>query len=157
MSKRETKLTAASMAVAAMVACLSVAAVTAQSQSPATALGTSIIGSWEVVESVRKSHPPQEMRGATITFNKDQTFSIDRGQRASWSGTYRGDPKAGTIDLAFGGKNLTRPHEGDVWQGIFRIQPDGRLQINTAQGLEARPVDYLPGYDLTLMTLKRKN
>ena len=137
------------MAVAAMVACVSVAAVTAQSPG--------IIGSWEVVESVRKSHPPQEMRGATLTFNKDQTFAIDRGERASWSGTYKVDPKAGTIDLAFSGKNLTRPHEGDVWQGIFRIQPDGRLQINTAQGHEARPVDYLPGYDLTLMTLKRKN
>ena len=136
------------MAVAAMVACLSVTAVTAQSPT--------IIGSWEVVESVRKSHPPQEMRGATLTFNKDQTFAIDRGERASWSGTYKVDPKAGTIDLAFSGKNLTRPHEGDVWQGIFRIQPDGRLQINTAQGLEARPVDYLPGYDLTLMTLTRK-
>jgi len=148
MSKRETKFAAARMAVAAMVACLSVAAVTAQSPS--------IIGSWEVVESLRKAHPPQEMRGATITFNKDQTFLIDRGQRASWSGTYRVDPKAGTIDFAFSGKNLTRPHEGDVWEGIFRIQPDGRLQINTAQGHEARPVDYLPGYDLTLMTLTRK-
>ena len=148
MSKRETTFAAARMAVAAMVACLSVAAVTAQAPS--------IIGSWEVVESARKAHPPQEMRGATITFNKDQTFLIDRGQRASWSGTYRVDPKAGTIDFAFSGKNLTRPHEGDVWEGIFRIQPDGRLQINTAQGHEARPVDYLPGYDLTFMTLTRK-
>jgi uncharacterized protein (TIGR03067 family) len=149
MSQGETKFAVAHMAIAAVVACLSVAAVTAQSQG--------IIGSWEVVESVRKSHPPQEMRRAILTFNKDQTFSIDRGQRASWSGTYRVDPKAGTIDFSFTGKNLTRPHEGDVWQGIFRIQPDGRLQINTAQGHEARPVDYLPGYDLTLMTLKRKN
>jgi hypothetical protein len=97
------------------------------------------------------------MVGATVTFNADQTFSIDRPERQSWSGTYRLDPKAGTIDFAFAGKNLTRPHEGDVWEGIYLFQPDGRLQINTAQGLDARPVDFLPGYDLTLMTLKRKN
>ncbi len=149
MSRRAPRFTAAFTAALAVVACLSAGVV--YSQTP-----PSIVGSWDVVESVRKSFPPQEMKGATIAFNKDQTFSIDRGQRASWSGTYRVDPKAGTIDFAFSGKNLTRPHEGDVWEGIFRIQPDGRLQINTAQGHEARPVDYLPGYDLTFMTLTRK-
>jgi uncharacterized protein (TIGR03067 family) len=137
------------MAVVATLCCLfGGVAAAAQSQT--------LVGTWEVVESVRKSFPPQEMRGATITFNADQSFSIDRGERASWSGTYRVDPKAGTLDLAFSGKNLARPHEGDVWEGIFRFHPDGRLEINTAQGLEGRPVDYLPGYDLTLMTLKRK-
>ena len=150
MSMRKPRFAAAVMAVLAMVACSS-GGVVLTAQSP------SIVGNWEVVESVRKSHPPQEMRGATLTFNANQSFAIERPQRASWSGTYRLDPKAGTIDLAFSGKNLTRPHEGDVWEGIYRIQPDGRLQINTAQGLEARPVDYLPGYDLTVMTLKRKN
>lgn len=117
----------------------------------------SVVGAWEVVQSVRKSLPPQEMRGATVTFNADESFSIDRPERSSWTGTYRVNPKAGTIDLAFRGKNLTRPHEGDVWEGIYRFHPDGRLEINTAQGLDARPVDYLPGYDLTLMTLRRKN
>lgn len=147
---REPRFAAAFMVVLAMVACFS-GGVVYTAQSP------SIVGSWEVVESVRKSHPPQPMVGATLTFNADQSFSIERPQRASWAGTYRVDPKAGTLDLAFSGKNLTRPHDGDVWEGIYRIQPDGRLQINTAQGLEARPVDYLPGYDLTVMTLKRKN
>jgi hypothetical protein len=44
-----------------------------------------------------------------------------------------------------------------VWEGIYRVQPDGRLEINTAQGLDARPVDFVAGYDLTLMTLRRKN
>jgi len=149
MTFRGSRSTVAVVAFVATLACLVRGVdIAAQSQS--------IVGSWEVVESVRKSHPPQEMRGAILTFNKDQTFSIDRGQRASWSGTYRVDPKAGTIDLAFSGKNLTRPHEGDTWEGIFRFQPDGRLQINTAQGMDARPVDYLPGYDLTTMTLTRK-
>jgi uncharacterized protein (TIGR03067 family) len=137
------------MAVLAMVCCVS-GSVAYAAQAP------SLVGTWEVLEAVRKSLPPQEMRGATVTFNADQTFSIDRPERSSWSGTYRVDAKAGTVDLAFRGKNLTRPHEGDVWEGIYRFHPDGRLEINTAQGLDARPVDFLSGYDLTLMTLKRK-
>jgi len=122
-----------------------------------TAQSQSLVGTWEVVEAVRKSPPPQEMVGATVTLNADQSFSIQRPQRSSWSGTYRLGAKAGTIDLAFRGKNLTRPHEGDVWEGIYRFNPDGRLEINTAQGHDARPVGFLSGYDLTLMTLRRKN
>lgn len=138
------------MAVLAIFCCFSGSVgYTAQSQS--------IVGAWEVVVAERKSPPPQEMVGATVTFNADQSFSIERPQRSSWSGTYRLGAKAGTIDLAFRGKNLTRPHEGDVWEGIYRFNPDGRLEINTAQGHDARPVDFLSGYDLTLMTLRRKN
>jgi len=136
------------MAVLATFCCFLGGAYTAQSQS--------IVGAWEVVAAERKSSPPQEMMGATVTLNADLSFSIERPQRNSWSGTYRVDAKAGTIDLAFRGRNLPRPHEGDVWEGIYRFSADGRLEINTAQGLEARPVDFLPGYDLTLMTLRRK-
>ena len=155
MSLRGPKSAAAFTAVLAVFACVSAGVVcTAQAQG---AQAQSIVGSWEVVESVRNSSPPQEMKGSTITFNADQTFSIDRPQRTSWTGTYRVNPGARTLDLAFAGKNLTRPHAGDVWQGIYRFQPDGRLEINTAQGLEARPADFLSGYDLTLMTLRRKN
>ena len=150
MSVRGPKSAAAFVAVLAMFACVS-GGVVCMAQSP------SIVGSWEVVEAVRNSLPPQPMVGATVTFNADQTFSIERPQRTSWAGMYRLDPRAGTLDLAFRGKNLTRPHEGDVWEGIYRVQPDGRLEINTAQGLDARPVDFVAGYDLTLMTLRRKN
>lgn len=142
-------------ALLAVFACMSGSVVcTAQSQ---TAPPQTIVGTWEVMESVRNTLPPQPMVGATLTLNADQTFAIDRPQRQSWSGTYRVNPQARTIDLAFHGKNLTRPHEGDVWEGIYRLQPDGRLEINTAQGLEGRPVDFAAGYDLTLMTLRRKN
>ena len=150
MSVRGPQSAAQCMAVLAMLCCVfGGVAYTAQSQS--------LVGTWEVVEAVRKSPPPQEMRGATVSFNADQSFSIDRPERSSWAGTYRLDAKAGTLDLAFRGKNLTRPHEGDVWEGIYRFHPDGRLEINTAQGHDARPVDFLSGYDLTLMTLRRKN
>ena len=150
MSPRGPNSVAAFVAVLAVFAGVSGGVVcTAQSQS--------LVGSWEVVEAERNSLPPQPMVGATMTFNADQTFSIERPQRASWAGTYRLDAKAGTLDLTFRGKNLTRPHEGDVWEGIYRMQPDGRLQINTAQGLDARPVEFVSGYDLTLMTLRRKN
>ena len=149
MSLRGPKSTAAFMAILAMFSCFPGGVAYTQSQS--------IVGTWVVTESVRKSLPPQEMVGATVTFNADQTFAIERPQRTSWSGTYRVNPQARTIDLAFHGKNLTRPHEGDVWEGIYRVQPDGRLEINTAQGLDARPVDFVAGYDLTLMTLRRKN
>jgi len=149
MSLRGPKSTAAFMAVLAMFSCFPGGVAYTQSQS--------IVGTWVVTESVRKSLPPQEMVGATVTFNADQTFAIERPQRTSWSGTYRVNPQARTIDLAFHGKNLTRPHEGDVWEGIYRLQPDGRLEINTAQGLDARPVDFVSGYDLTLMTLRRRN
>ena len=149
MSLRAPKSTAAFMAVLAIFSCFPGGVAYAQSQS--------IVGTWVVTESVRKSLPPQEMVGATVTFNADQTFAIERPQRSSYSGTYRLNPEARTIDLAFRGKNLIRPHEGDVWEGIYRFQSDGRLEINTAQGLEARPTDFLSGYDLTLMTLSRKN
>jgi uncharacterized protein (TIGR03067 family) len=150
MSLRGRKSAAVFVAVLAVLAFVSGSVVcSAQSQG--------IVGSWEVVEAVRNSLPPQPMVGATLIFNADQTFAIERPQRTSWSGTYRVNPQARTIDLAFHGKNLTRPHEGDVWEGIYRLQPDGRLEINTAQGLDARPVDFVAGYDLTLMTLRRKN
>lgn len=149
------KSAASFMALLAVFACVSGSAVcTAQSQ---TAQSQSIVGKWEVMDAVRNSLPPQPMVGATLILNADQTFAIERPQRQSWTGTYRVNPQARTIDLAFHGKNLTRPHEGDVWEGIYRLQPDGRLEINTAQGLEARPVDFVAGYDLTLMTLRRKN
>ena len=149
MSLRRPRPATQFMAVLATFCCVLGGAYTAQSQS--------IVGAWEVVAAERKSSPPQEMVGATVTLNADQSFSIERPQRSSWSGTYRVDAKAGTIDLAFRGRNLTRPHEGDVWEGIYRFHPDGRLEINTAQGHDARPVDFLSGYDLTLMTLRRKN
>ena len=149
MSVRGPKSATGFMAVLAMFVCGLGSVANTQSQS--------IVGTWTVVESTRKSLPPQEMVGATITFNADQTFAIERPQRSSWTGTYRLNPDARTIDLAFRGKNLIRPHEGDVWEGIYRFQPDGRLEINTAQGLEGRPVDFVAGYDLTLMTLRRKN
>lgn len=148
MSLRRLQSAAEFMAVLAMLSCVSGSVAYAQAQS--------LVGSWEVLQAVRKSPPPQAMVGATVIFNADQTFSIERPERSSWSGTYRVDPKAGTIDLAFRGKNLTRPHEGDVWEGIYRFHPDGRLEFNTAQGHDARPVDFLSGYDLTLMTLRRK-
>lgn len=149
MSLRGQTSAAAFMAVLAMFSCFPGGVAYTQSQS--------IVGTWVVTESVRKSLPPQEMVGATVTFNADQTFAIERPQRSSYSGTYRLNPEARTIDLAFRGKNLIRPHEGDVWEGIYRFHSDGRLEINTAQGLEARPTDFLSGYDLTLMTLSRKN
>src|SRR5215208_928145 len=86
MSLRGPESAAAFMAVVAMFSCFSGGAASAQSQT--------IVGTWEVVESVRTSAPPQEMRGATVTFNADQSFAIDRPQRSSWSGTYRFDAKA---------------------------------------------------------------
>jgi len=96
------------MAVLAMFSCFPGGVAYTQSQS--------IVGAWVVTESVRKSLPPQEMVGATVTFNADQTFAIERPQRSSYSGTYRLNPEARTIDRAFRCKNLIRPHEGDVWE-----------------------------------------
>src|SRR5215208_3092400 len=109
MSLRGPKSAAAFTAVLAVFACISGGVVcTAQAQraqaqraQPQSAPAQSIVGSWEVVESVRNSSPPQPMVGATLTFNADQTFSIDRPQRTSWTGMYRVDPRAGTLDLAF--------------------------------------------------------
>ena len=40
-------------------------------------------------------------------------------------------------------------------EGIFRFLADGRLEINTATGYDARPVEFLTGYDLTMLTLRR--
>lgn len=114
-------------------------------------------GSWVVEEAEREMRPSQELAGASVEFNADNSFSILRLQRTPWRGTYSVDPVMGTIDLTFRGRNLTPPADGTVWDGIYRFHEDGSLEINTAQGADARPVEFMTGYDLTLMTLRRTN
>lgn len=130
-------------------------AVAACALSPSEALAQSVEGSWVVEEAEREMAPHEEFLGASVVFNSDQSFTIERLQRTPWRGTYSVDLDAGTIDLTFRGRNLTPPSDGTVWEGIFRFQADGRLQINTATGYDARPLEFLTGYDLTMLTLSR--
>lgn len=122
---------------------------------PGGVLAQSVEGSWVVEEAERELAPHEEFLGASVVFNSDQSFTIERLQRTPWRGTYSVDPDSGTIDLTFRGRNLTPPSDGTVWEGIFRFQADGRLQINTATGYDARPLEFLTGYDLTMLTLSR--
>ncbi len=115
----------------------------------------SIEGSWIVEEAEREMAPHDEFLGASVVFNADNSFSIQRIQRTPWRGTYSVDLDSGTIDLTFRGRNLTPPSDGTVWEGIFRFLADGALEINTATGYDARPVEFLTGYDLTMLTLRR--
>ena len=123
--------------------------------SPSSVLAQTIEGSWVVDEAEREMTPHEEFLGASVVFNSDSSFTIERLQRTPWRGTYSVDPDSGTIDLTFRGRNLTPPSDGTVWEGIFRFQADGRLQINTATGYDARPLEFLTGYDLTMLTLSR--
>ena len=144
----------------AMFCCfLGVVAFTTVSQSAAaqSAAAQSFEGSWVVEEAEREMRPSQELEGASVVFNADNSFSILRLQRTPWRGTYSVDPELGTIDLTFRGRNLTPPSDGAVWEGIYRFHADGSLEINTAQGSDARPVEFMTGYDLTLMTLRLTN
>ncbi len=131
--------------VLAVVACVSAPPSAAQS----------LEGSWIVAEAEREMAPHAEFVGASVVFNADHSFSIERIQRTPWRGTYSVDSASGTIDLTFRGRNLTPPIDGTVWEGIFRFLADGTLEINTATGYDARPVEFLTGYDLTMLTLRR--
>jgi len=132
----------------AVVACTSV---------PQSAAGQSFEGNWVVEEAEREMRPHEEFLGASVVFNSDSSFSIQRLQRTPWRGTYSVDPESGTIDLTFRGRNLTPPTDGTVWEGIYRFHADGSLEINTATGYDARPVEFMTGYDLTLLTLRHAN
>ena len=123
--------------------------------NPGGVLAQTIEGSWVVDEAEREMAPHEEFLGASVVFNSDSSFTIERLQRTPWRGTYSVDPDSGMIDLTFRGRNLTPPSDGTVWEGIFRFQADGRLQINTATGYDARPLEFLTGYDLTMLTLSR--
>ena len=133
----------------------SVFAVVAFALTPSGAIAQSLEGSWVVDEAEREMAPHEEFLGASVVFNSDSSFTIERLQRTPWRGTYSVDPDTRTIDLTFRGRNLTPPSDGTVWEGIFRFQADGRLQINTATGYDARPLEFLTGYDLTMLTLSR--
>ncbi|MQG02130.1 MAG: hypothetical protein FI713_00240 [SAR202 cluster bacterium] len=124
---------------------------------PQNVSAQSFEGTWVVEEAEREMRPDQEILGASVVFNADQTFSIERLQRTPWRGTYSADPESGTIDLTFLGRNLTPPLDGTVWEGIYRFHEDGALEINTATGHDARPVEFMSGYDLTMVTLRRTN
>ena len=133
----------------------SVFAVVAFTLTPSGAIAQSLEGSWVVDEAEREMAPHEEFLGASVVFNSDSSFTIERLQRTPWRGTYSVDPDTGTIDLTFRGRNLTPPSDGTVWEGIFRFRADGRLEINTATGYDARPEEFLTGYDLTMLTLSR--
>jgi len=138
--------------VSTVLAC--VLAVVACASAPRSA-AQSIEGSWVVAQAEREMAPHEEFVGASVVFNADKSFSIERIQRTPWRGTYSVDTRSGTIDLTFRGRNLTPPIDGTVWEGIFRFHADGTLEINTATGYDARPVEFLTGYDLTMLTLRR--
>ena len=117
----------------------------------------SIEGSWVVEEAEREMAPHDEFLGASVVFNTDTSFSIRRIQRTPWRGTYSVNLTTGTIDLTFRGRNLTPPSDGTVWEGILRFLANDVLEINTATGYDARPVEFLTGYDLTMLTLRRSD
>jgi len=136
-----------------MLCCL--LAIVACTSTPRSAAAQSVEGSWVVEEAEREMQPHDEFLGASVVFNSDNSFSIQRLQRTPWRGTYSVDPESGTIDLTFRGRNLTPPSDGAVWEGIYRFHADGSLVINTATGYDARPVEFMTGYDLTMLTLRR--
>jgi uncharacterized protein (TIGR03067 family) len=130
------------------IACISI---------PQRGAAQTLEGNWVVEVAEKEMRPSQELLEASVVFNADNSFSIQRLQRTPWRGTYSLDPESGTIDLTFRGRNLTPPTDGTVWEGIYRFHTDGSLEINTAGGHDGRPLEFMTGYDLTMLTLKRTN
>ena len=122
-----------------------------------TVAAQTLEGNWVIDKAEKEMRPSQEFLGASVVFNADNSFSIQRLQRTPWRGTYSLDPESGTIDLTFRGRNLTPPVDGTVWEGIYRFNSDGSLEINTAGGHDRRPLEFMTGYDLTMLTLTRTN
>ena len=125
--------------------------------SPPVAAGPTdprLEGSWVINTAERQMAPYKDLVGATVTFKGD-TFKVDRPGHSGWSGHVATDVKAGKIDLKHESDNLVPPKAGDVWQGIYKFDgPD--LVINTAQTNDGRPTEFLSGYDLALLRLKKK-
>jgi|TARA_B110000263_G_scaffold226253_1_gene217747 uncharacterized protein (TIGR03067 family) len=131
-----------------LIACASV---------PKSGTAQTLEGNWVVEVAEKEMQPSQPFLGANVVFNADNSFTIQRLQRTPWRGTYSLNPESGTIDLTFQGRNLTPPVDGTVWEGIYRFNSDGSLEINTAGGHDGRPLEFMTGYDLTMLTLKRTN
>lgn len=128
-------------------------AVAAQAAQP-PAPSQSVQGTWSVIQAERQMDAYPDLVGAKVTFNGDK-FVIERPGRSKWEGTLRLDAATGKIDMAHEGYAMVPPIRGDKWEGIFRFVGD-TLEINTAQGHEARPTEFLSGYDLILMKLQRR-
>ncbi|MBH98521.1 MAG: hypothetical protein CMM56_08725 [Rhodospirillaceae bacterium] len=145
------------ISITKLTALLSLLGAFALATIPQIAFSQTLEGNWSVEEAEREMRPNQEFLGASVIFNADLTFSIQRLQRTPWRGTYSIDPESGTINLTFRGRNLTPPTDGTVWEGIYRFGSDDTLVINTATGHDARPLEFMTGYDLTMITLRRAN
>lgn len=116
----------------------------------------SIKGTWIVERAEHQLDPYPELEGATVTFADDNTYKIERlGGRSVWFGNVTADYAKGTIDLLNQAKLVIPPDFGVKWEGIFRFDGD-TLEICTAEGHDARPTEFMSGYDLTLMKLRRK-
>lgn len=114
-----------------------------------------IEGTWVVASAERELDAYPELEGATVTFT-GKTFRIERlAGRSTWFGNVMVDYGKGTIDFDNQAKLLIPPVFGTKWEGIFRWDGD-TLEICTAEGHDARPTEFLSGYDLTLMKLRRK-
>ena len=111
-------------------------------------------GVWVVDTAERQMAPYKDIVGSTFTFKGD-TFAVARPGHSSWSGHIAADPKTGKIDIKHEADNLVPPLPGDTWQGIYMF--DGPvLVINTAQTHDSRPTEFISGYDLALIRLKKK-
>ena len=114
----------------------------------------SLQGEWTVVEAERQLERYPDLIGATVTFQGDK-FRITRPEKSTWEGTLKVDAAKGRVDFLHEGNAMLPPVRGDHWEGIFRITGD-TLEINTTTGHDARPSEFISGYDLTLMKLKRQ-
>lgn len=137
------------LAQSRLVVLLAVAGI-AQAQAPAA----DVQGTWVVIQAERQLVPYPDLVGATVTFSGNK-FRIERPGRSVWQGTLRVDAGAGKIDMAHEGSAMVPPVRGDKWEGIYRFTGD-TLEINTSQGHDARPSEFLSGYDLILMKLQRR-
>lgn len=146
------KRTRWSMAAACLLAAGAVFATT--SAALAQAVPQSLVGQWVVVEAERQMAPLPSLVGASVTFTADR-FKVERPERSSWEGVVHLNAEKGAIDLLHEGGSLVPPIRGDKWEGIYRFNGDV-LEINTSQGHDARPTEFLSGYDLVLMKLRRR-
>jgi len=144
----------AAAAVTAMALAPAVFAAAPATPSP-TGSDPRLDGTWVITAAEREQLPYPDIVGAKVTF-KGGMFTIERTEgRSKWFGDLKADAKTGAIDMLMQADTAVFPLKGEKWEGLYRFNGD-QLEINTSQGHDWRPSEFVTGYDLADLKLKKQ-
>ena len=143
------------LAAAMMAAPAAFAAAAAAPLASPTGTDPRLDGSWVVTAAEREQLAYPDIVGAKVTFQGDK-FTIERTEgRSKWFGQLKADAKSGAIDMLMQADTAVFPLKGEKWEGLYRFNGDV-LEINTSQGHDWRPSEFVTGYDLADLKLKKQ-